>query len=67
MNEKSFRNTSIAFAVFVVVAGVASSNAVGDGADWAERFVAFSSASAPWIICATITWAAAQIIAVIRE
>lgn len=67
MSHKVFRNTSFLLAVFVIVSGFAASSNVGDGASWDERFIAFSSAAAPWIVSAMIVWAAGEIIKAINE
>lgn len=67
VSHKIFRNTSYVLAVFVIVSAFAASSNVGDGASWDERFLAFSSAVAPWIVSATIVWAAGEIIKAINE
>ena len=67
MSQKVIRNTSFLFGIFVVVAGFAVSDIVPDDAGWAENFVAFSSAAAPWIVSAAIFSAAGEIIKAINE
>ena len=67
MSTKVFRSTSYVASAFVVIAIIAGINTVPDGAGWDERFVAMSAAVAPWIVVATIVWAAGEIIEAIRQ
>ena len=67
MSHNVFRNTSYLLAVFVGVSAFAASSNVSDGASWDDRFLAFSSAVTPWMVSATIVWAAGEIIKAINE
>jgi hypothetical protein len=60
--HKAFRNTSIALIAIMVVAVLAANSSVGDDAGWADRFLAYTAAVNPWMISATIVWAAGEII-----
>ena len=61
-----FRNSSYALVAMIVVLGFAVDSTLPDGADWAERLVAWSSAVAPWLVSAMIVWAAGEIVKAIR-
>jgi len=66
-SARIFRSTLFAFAVVIGVSSFAASSNVGDGASWDERFLAFNSAAAPWIVSTMIVWAAGEIIKAINE
>jgi hypothetical protein len=60
--HKVFRNTSYVLIAVMVVAVFAANSIIGDDAGWADRFVAYTAAVNPWMISATIVWAAGEII-----
>lgn len=59
---RAFRITSYVLIAFMVIALFAATDSVGDDAGWADRFVAYSAAVNPWLISATIVWAAGEIV-----
>ena len=66
MTSKTFRNTSLLLSLFVIISAVASSNVVGDDANWADRFLAFNAAVNPWLISVMVVWSAGEIIGAIH-
>jgi hypothetical protein len=60
--HKVFRNTSYVLIAVMGVAVFATNSIIGDDAGWADRFVAYTAAVNPWMISATIVWAAGEII-----
>ena len=61
-----FRNSTYALLAMIVVLGFAVDSTLPDGADWADRLVAWSSAVAPWLVSAMIVWATGEIVKAIR-
>ena len=64
--EKVFRNSSYVLMVLMLIALFASENSVPDGAEWSDRFLAYSSAVAPWLVSSAIVWAAGEIVKAVR-
>lgn len=64
--DKVFRNSTYGLMAFMVIAFIASENSMPDGAEWSDRFLAYSSAVAPWLVSAVIVWAAGEIVKALR-
>jgi hypothetical protein len=65
--ERVFRTSTYVLVAVMVIASIAAENSVPDGAEWSDRFLAYSSAVAPWLVSAMIVWAAGEIVKAIRS
>ena len=64
--EKVFRTSTYVLIALMVITMFAADNSIPDGAEWSDRFLAYSEAIAPWLVSAVIVWAAGEIVRAVR-
>jgi hypothetical protein len=65
--DKVFRNSTLLAIVFVGLSVFAADTVLPDGAGWGERWIAYTSTSAPYLIMGMIVWATGVIVAQMRQ